>query len=314
MDRSLRLARRAGIARVVALAAVIVIGATVAAAGAVISLSQAGSSTTSVTIPAPMSTTSASSVSTPHFNAFSSTVSLGSPSNSSVPCLLNGTGLAGGALLNDTIRALVGNLTAMFNQGPSNATVAQLFGNFSQMTVTSDITGPLGLATSSSYQVLGRPMIGSLEYYEVSFNASTAGFNDTQVVMFAPNGTATSVSSPLEGNFTGGPAEVMGEGDVSSFLIALHSSAYASSIESDPSAVVLNSTTVYLGPTQVKMTYYTLKSLPMTYCGATLSELVEGIGTIQGTGITMPLYSQMKISEQGSTIAITTSVDSLKLA
>ena len=158
----------------------------------------------------------------------------------------------------------MGNLTDAFNQGPGNVTVAQLFGNFSQMTVTSGITGNVSLATSSSYQVMGRPMIGSLEYYEVNFTTSTSLFNESQVVMFAPNGTATSVSSPVLGNFTGASAQTMGEGDVSTFLIQLHSSAYVKGIQSEPGVAALNSTTVSLGPTQVNMTYYTLKSLPPT--------------------------------------------------
>jgi len=208
----------------------------------------------------------------------------------------------------------VGNLTDAFNQGPGNVTVDQLFGNFSQMAVTSDIIGNVSLGTSASYQVLGRPMIGSLEYYEVNFTTSSSLFNESQVVMFAPNGTATSVSSPVLGNFTGASAQSMGEGDVSSFLIQLHSSAYAKGIQSDPGVAALDSTTVSLGPTQVNMTYYTLKSLPPTYCGSTIKELVEGLGTVQKTGLTMLMYSQTEVSEQGTTIGVTTSVESLTLA
>jgi len=215
------------------------------------------------------------------------------------------------AQLNATVTALVGNLTGLYNEGPGNATVAELFGNFSQMTVTSNIVGTMGLATSSSYQVIGRPTIGSLEYYEVNFTTSTTGFNVSTVDMFAPNGTVTSVSSPVLGDFTGASAESMGQADVSSYLILLHAGVYASGVLSDPNVAVLNSTTVALGPTQVKMTYYTLKSLPMTYCGTTLSNLVEGIGTVQGTGLTMILYEQAQISEQGITMGETTSVTSL---
>lgn len=317
MDRSIRSARRRGFTRALVLVAVILIGGAAAAGVAVLSLLQAGGSTTtsstSVTSPIPAVSTTSTSTSL-SVAASSSTVSLGSSSTSSIPCPLNSTGTADMAQLNATIGALVSNLTDAFNQGPGNATAAQLFGNFTQMTVTSDITGKVSLATSSSYQVVGRPMIGSLEYFEVNFTTSTPLFNESQVVMFAPNGTATSVSSPILGNFTAASAGAMGEGDVSTFLIQLHSSAYAKSIESDPSVAVLNSTTVSLGPTQVKMTYYTLKSAPTTYCGTTVKELVEGLGTVQKTGLTMLMYSQTQVSAQGTTVGITTSVESLTLA
>ena len=280
MDRRLRPARRPGITKALAIVAIILVGAAAAATGAAISLSQGGSASTS------------SSSTTSLVNALSSTTSLGSSSTSSVPCLLDSTGLADTTQLNATIGALVGNLTNAFNEAPGNATVPELFGNFSQMAASTDLTGPLGAASSSSYQVVGRPTIGSLEYYQVNFTTSSFGFNESDIVMFAPNGTATSVSSSVLGNLTGASAAAMGEADVSSFLIQFHTSAYASSIESDPSVAVLNSTTVSLGPAQVKMTYYTLKSLPLTYCGTTLSELVEGLGTVQGTGLTMLLYTQ----------------------
>ena len=307
--------RRGVAGSVVAVVIVIIIAAT--AAGAVISLSQGGGSTSTSSTLATGSIPTLSTnftATTSHVNFFSSTLSLGSSSTSSVPCLLNDTGLINSAQLNATIGALVGNLTDAFNEGPGNATVPELFGTFSQMTVTSDLTGPLSLPTSSSYQLVGRPMMGSLEYYEVNFTTSTTLFNESQVVMFAPNGTATSVSSPLLGNFAGASAGTMGQADVSPFLIQFHSSAYASSIESDPSVAVLNSTTVSLGPTQVKMTYYTLKSLPLTYCGTSINELVEGLGTVQGTGLTILLYAQMQMSEQGSTFGETSSVSSLTLA
>jgi hypothetical protein len=226
------------------------------------------------------------------------------------------------AQLNATVTALVGNLTGIYNEGPGNATVSELFGNFSQMAVTSDIgtnmslgTGvPTTVLTSSSYQVVGRPTIGSLQYYEVNFSTSSLGFNVSEVVTFAPNGTATSVTSPVVGNSNGALAESEAQGAVSTFLILFHASAYASSVASDPDVAVLNSTTVSLGPTQVKMTYYTQKSLPMTYCGTTLSKMVEGIGTVQGTGLTMMLYSQAQVTEQGTTLSVTTSVSSLTLA
>ena len=266
MDRSLRSSRRRGVSSAIPLVAIILVGASVAVGLTVFSFSQAGSVAPTPSTPSPRSITTVATTSSAA--ASSSTVSLASSSTSSIPCLLNSTGVANMTQLNATIGALWGNLTDAFNQGPGNVTVAQLFGNFTQMTLTSNVTGTFNanwtfdLVTTSSYQVVARPMIGSLEYYDVDFNISAAGFNDSQTVMFAPNGTATSVSSPVLGNFTGASAQTMGEGDVSSFLIQLHSSAYVKSMESDPGIAVLNSTTVSLGSTQVKMTYYTLKSLP----------------------------------------------------
>ncbi len=315
---SLRFTRRPGIARNLAMVAVAVLAASVVAGAAVFSMSQtpspSGSAPSSVSATTSSSASTAATSTSSRVNLFSTTTSSGSTSSSSIPCLLNSTGTSSMAQLNATVLALVGNLTGLFNQGQGNVTVAQLFGNFSQMAVSSEITGNLSLATSSSYQVVARPMIGSLEYYEVNFTLSTAGFNDSQVIMFAPNGTATSVSSPLLGSFTGASAAAMGEGDVSSFLIQLHSSSYAGAIQSDPSVAVLNSTTVSIGPTQVKMTYYTLKSLPLTYCGTTLSRLVEGLGTVQKTGLTFLMYGQAQVTEQGTTMGVTTSVESLTLA
>ncbi len=311
MDRRLRAAERPGISTAVAVVALILVVGAAAAGWTVLSLSQssgsASTSSTSLTGPAQAASTGANS-------SASSAATVASSSASSIPCLLNGTGAADLAQLNSTLRALVGNLTGLYNQGPGNVTVTDLFGNFTQMAVTSNVIGTIPLSTSSSYQVIGRPMVGSLEYYEVAFTTDTSFLNESQTVMFAPNGTATSVSSPTLGNFTGASAQAMGEGDVSSFLIMLHSSVYAKAIQSDPSVAVLNSTTVSLGPTQVKMTYYTLKSPPPSYCGTTIKELIEGIGMVQKTGLTMLMYSQGQVTQQGVTVGTTTSLESLTLA
>ncbi len=303
MDRRLCAAGRPGVSTAVTVAALVLVVGAAAAGWTILSLSQ--SSTFSAA-----SSTSQTGASSPA----SSAATLGSPSAGSTPCLLNGTGAANLAQLNSTLRALAGNLTGAFDQGPGNVTAADLFGNFTQMAVVSKVAGTIPMSTSSSYQVIGRPTVGALEYYEVAFTTNTSLLNESQVITFAPNGTATSVTSQSLGNFTGALAQALGEGDVSPFLIMLHSSAYAKAIQSDPSVAVLNSTTVYLGPTQVRMTYYTLKSPPPSYCGITVNELVVGIGTVEKTGLTMLMYSQGQVSQQGGAVGTTTSLESLTLA
>jgi len=69
-----------------------------------------------------------------------------------------------------------------------------------------------------------------------------------------------------------------------------------------------------LGPIPVNVTYYGMKSLPMTYCGITITSFVEGAGTVPGTNLPLILYTSFQDSYQGASTTLTTKIVSLTVA
>jgi hypothetical protein len=235
----------------------------------------------------------------------------GSGSANAGACLLNGTSLSSNTSL------LNGWVSAIAKIAKVNETANEIFGNFSQMAVSTNaiINGSaVGGTTVDSFSVVGRPVIGSSTYREVNFTLSGFGVSYKQTALFAPNGSATSVTSATLGNFKGSLAARQGQSLVSPFLYEFQTSAYAKAIVASPDVVIVNESKVSLGPTSVDMTYYTLKSLPLTICGSTITKALVGVGTAPGTNTPLVLYETTAVSELRTSIETTTSVVSLAAA
>ena len=345
LTSTLHLARRRGIARALALAAVALLAVSAVGATTVFYLSQTGSPTggtasssaaasSSQGAPLAAATSSSSSSATTTTTSATSSSSKGfltmtnvtSPSST---CPLNETSGLSAAGLNATA-AFYGNLTKSLSAIETNATASELFANFSQMALSVEISSPLLANLSSSlsgnlsssllepivqsYTVVGQPVVGSLKYYEVNFTVG-GPFPSSYLALFAPNGTATSVTSPaLSFDFNGTEAAQFGPGLISPFLAELETSALAKSIATVTEFAVLNETAVSLGPNSVNVTYYGMKSLPMTYCGVTITSFVEGAGTVPGTNLPLILYTSFQDSFQGGSTSLTTKIVSLTVA
>lgn len=199
----------------------------------------------------------------------------------------------------DTIAAIFDNQTGLLSSRFPGAAVADLFGNFSQMTLNVTYPTSVGGASVESYAVVGRPVVGSLRYYEVNFSLSGVG---TYTALFAPNGTSMSVTTPYNPfeNFNESFPATYGASLASQFEVILQSGGLAKSVASNPAYRVLNSSTVSLGATSVEMTYFQLQSPPQVNCEINFSNDLVGVGTLPGTNTPVVLYTDYEYATQAA--------------
>lgn len=310
MARSgLRSARRAGLARVLTVVVVLAMGGSAVGAEALISM-QTGFPLQTGSGSAYQSQISSSSTVSVTSNTTSPVLVEGLTEANASECISNVTGVYDATVLNSTRGSVL-------RISPLNYAAAQLFENFSRMSIvtTTSVQGSShNVTVDSSYAVVGRPVIGSVGYYEVNFTMSADGLSEAATVLFAPNGTATRVTSGTLGSSVGSAAAAEGRGMVSPFLFEMETSPYAESLPSSPYARVLNQTAVSLGSTPVMVTFYTENSLPLAYCGASITKFVEGIGSPPGSNLSLILYADSEFTSQNATIEVATSVLSLTVA
>lgn len=197
-----------------------------------------------------------------------------------------------------------------------DANATQLFANFSQMALTTKLSGPLP-ESDFSYVVVGKPMVGSLRYFEVNFTEGPVGsiFSSTFTAWFAPNGTATNVSEPeYQLDWTGLNASERGASLAAAYLVELESNSIAGSIATSPAFGSLGWGTTPLGPTMVNETIYELKSVPLNLCGEAITYLIEDVGTVPGTGFPLVFSTYVQFSSQGISGSISSKVMSLTVA
>lgn len=298
-----------------------VVGSGMVVAASFVSITGTGTSQTTVHSTSLTSTSQATLVpaSTSSSSSSTSTTASSSPTTSSIATSLSASASSLGSTSTNTTTCspFQNNLIRVALLNTTLPKVTDLLGNFSAMTISSQ----LGVNASAieSYNVVGRPVIDSLRYYEVNVSTSAGSpssnfsINIPSTVWFAPNGTAMMVKSKL-GNFTGSSAQLIGGGLLSTFLQELQTSALARNITSSSDFKILNESTVSLGPTKVNITTYELKSLPVTNCGVTISKLIESVGTIPGTKFLLVLNSDLRGSSQTSPIVLKMKVESITVA
>ena len=299
-------------------AIVLVVGAAAVGAGVYVSSSQTSSTAVGATSGA-VTGSSSSRTTTAMWTINGTSSALGFPM-----CPFNDSSLLGIGEMGSSAD-LFGGMSSPVGAADMNATAAQLFGNFSQMTVSMSLPGSLGGLGGpvvDSYAVVGRPLVGSLRYYEVNFTEGVGGLASvSSTAWFAPNGTATSVTSGMMSGF-GSPSET-GYALVAPFLVELELGSIAKGAVASPAFTMVNHTSVSLGANTVKVTYYALNSASLASCGASLTKFVVGLGTVPGTRLPLAISTDLQGSmslpdmmgnDQAITFEMTVSVASLTVA
>ncbi|MGH2639830.1 MAG: hypothetical protein ACRDF4_11230 [Rhabdochlamydiaceae bacterium] len=302
------------------IAVIIVVIIVVASAGTYYVLTRGGSTTTGNT--SHTSSTLTTSTTSSGVAATTTTTSSTSPSSVAVSSSSTALSTSSSSISQETTSCTTTFASTTATSSASTATslpnFADLFGNFSQMTIYENATSNgQSSAINSSYIVLSTSTSGAQTIYQVNLTSTVSGSRQSGSMSYASNGTV------LSATFNGATlpqfeATTIVFALMTPFILELTTNAQLTGLLGSSQMTQVNKTQITIGPTAVSVTNYKASSTPFTYsyCGLneTISSIVLQTGTVAGTSFSIITFESFQGSQQGQTESYVIQVTSITKA